>query len=327
MRTAFPREIRDIVYGKLVHFEDDPRRRVCVVFGRQTFRGTFLRYLPASALTGDDFSHEDPFEDLDSQFVKEDYVGPTVAREIAEAYYRSQTFIFEGIEFNHLHKFLHEDRFQTGVEPFRVIQHICLKIRAPILALRINYTYYYKLYTQIYLRLAGVFKGLDAIPGRATLLIDLIMGKHYDVVDETVPTRTTRLVDMMAFIEPSVRELKALGTRVEVAAQRPDPGALGRRSGDFLWFVFDTPSMPIEDFLTGAVKVCKISCTFVVFVPSRHADCYSDSKPQRHNTKRIISSLLIAEKTATGGKPFMDYSSHLQPRFWPSIEIYTSVIK
>ncbi|KAF2245443.1 hypothetical protein BU26DRAFT_68540 [Trematosphaeria pertusa] len=106
---ALPRHIRAQVYSYVLD-SGSPRVTVC--------DGKLPRHLRSSCSHATVQSYDSFWKLADLEhYLDPSYVGPKMAREIAEAYYKAKTFYFDYHELHLLHKFFTVDRFGYGLLP------------------------------------------------------------------------------------------------------------------------------------------------------------------------------------------------------------------
>lgn len=111
---AFPREIRDTIYGYMTGCEDV--NIDCGSFG--------------VIYNSEDRAEElclDPSEDMTDHWWKPEHVGATMVRELGESFYRSSCFVFQG-DLKALGPFRATDQWNLGFPPVGFVSKVEVKI-------------------------------------------------------------------------------------------------------------------------------------------------------------------------------------------------------
>ncbi|KAF2474449.1 uncharacterized protein BDR25DRAFT_352000 [Lindgomyces ingoldianus] len=118
--VTLPREIRDLVYSYLTNSGNNTDHVIIVCDGKPSFRNR------SYCGRADTRTSKDSFWDISvlEYYLNSEYMGLAVAREIAEAYYQTNTFYFDYHDLPLLHKFLTLDRFGYGLVPAGLVRYL-----------------------------------------------------------------------------------------------------------------------------------------------------------------------------------------------------------
>lgn len=221
--TALPRELRDFVYDAILGPNPYEHVRHYANVKRPGILGSkglaFVNKLPHNS--------SKPKSRSISWWLEE-YMGPHVAIEIVESWYRTRTFTFSSISLHMLPKLLEIDAFGKGMEPSVLVQHIRYHINA------------HMMYDQkMEKRLDSNLRDLVSIKNKnvtLTICIDTT-----DQLNHTAKATATRTV--LGILGPRIYELRAEGFH-KLAVRSNSPWK-------DLTFLFEVPK---EDFFKNMVS-------------------------------------------------------------------------
>lgn len=162
----------------------------------------------------------------------EEYMGPHVAIEIVERWYRTRTFIFGSMSLHMLPKFLEVDAFGKGMEPSVLVQHIRYRINADMIHDR-----------KAKKRLNKNLRDLVSIKNKNVTLTICIVTT--DQLNHTAKATATRTV--LGILGPLIYELRADGVH-KLAVRSNSPWIIEAKD---LTFLFEVSK---EDFFKNMVS-------------------------------------------------------------------------